>query len=570
MRVAAILLAIILHLAEETTSEQPPYEMTAFTAEPGIYYEKIGQLQQTKATWKMAIRIDVTALNIRYQQFQENLARIEEICNHAIRSVKNTCQITLQTIKRENSKTTRNLEQLRTIYRSPVIKRGLIDAVGQISKTLFGTMDAEDAKVINEQIQLLNNQQQTLQHAAKNQLKIINATIGHMEKLEQTLSYNENLMANVTRKLEEQLIYREGIDEQLLVLTAILNDLTTDINDITDYLTHAKHNILLTRVLPTEKIIVELREATSHIDRRLNFPFKIQAENWNSIQKYLDVNAYYDNSNIYTILAFPLIAYPMYEIIKITPVPVHNSHNVFTFLEPSHTLLGINRENHNYVILKENDLNKCTQENTKFTCAQNLPVYFITANAPTEIQLFVKTSTHIENRKQRHIISNVTFWIAVSEPQTWLFSTPKTINIVIQCNELPEIKIKIEKTGKITLRDSCKLTTPDIYLETTNRVYNKYVKMYLPEFNITDIIEKSITVNNKIESDKEIKLEPIIKDPTELMKISLSLEEIQKEMENNQPSIFTNKNIIYSIGSTVTIVIVISIIAVIIYVIKKK
>jgi hypothetical protein len=377
-------------------------------------------------------------------------------------------------------------------------------------------------------------------------------------------------MANFTRKLEEQLIYREGLDEQLLVLTTILNELTKDIDDITDYLTYAKHNILLTRVLPIEKIIVELREATSHVDRRLSFPFKIQAENWNSIQKYLDVNAYYDNSNVYTVLTFPLVAYPTYEIVKIIPIPIHNDHNVFTLLEPSHALLGISRENHNYVILKENDLNKCTRENTRFTCAQNLPVYFITANAPTEIQLFVKTSRYIENRKQRHIISNVTFWIAVSEPQTWLFSTPKTIDIVIQCNELPENKVRIQKTGKITLRDSCKLTTPDIYLETTNRVYNKYIKMYLPEFNATDTIEKGITINNKIESDKEIKLEPIIKDPSELIKLSLSLDEIQKEMENNQPSILTNKNIIYPLGSTVTIVIIISIIVIVIYVIKKR
>ncbi|XP_071642152.1 uncharacterized protein [Temnothorax longispinosus] len=104
-------------------------------------------------------------------------------------------------------------------------------------------MDAEDAKIINKQIQILNNQQQTLQHAAKNQLKIINSTIGHMEKLEQTLSHNENLLANVTRKMQDQFIqFREEINEQLLMITAILADLTTDINDITDNLTYARQH----------------------------------------------------------------------------------------------------------------------------------------------------------------------------------------------------------------------------------------------------------------------------------------------------------------------------------------
>ncbi|XP_071579737.1 uncharacterized protein [Temnothorax nylanderi] len=484
--------------------------------------------------------------------------------------IKNTCQIALRTTKRENDRTTRALEHLQTIYKAPVTKRGLIDAIGQISKTLFGTMDAEDAKIINEQIQMLDNQQQTLQHAAKNQLKIINATLGHMEKLEQTLSHNENLLANVTRKLHDQFIHQEEIDEQILLITAILADLTTDINDITDYLTYAQNDILLTRVLPLENIVVELKEATSHLTRGLNFPFKIQTENWNTIQKYVVVSAYYDNANVYTILAFPIVAYSIYEIIKITPVPIHNDHNVFTLLEPSHTLLGINRENHNYIILKESELNKCTRETTKFICDQNFPVYFVTANAPSEVQLYVKAPRYIENRGQRHIIANVTFWITVAEPQTWLYSTPKISEIIIQCNEMPENKIKIEKTGKITLRDNCKITTPDIILETKNRIYTKHVQMYLPELNVTNTIEKSITLDNKLDSEKEIKLEPVIKDPSELIKLSLSLDEIKKEVENNQPSVFSNKNIVYPVGSATIIVVIVSIIIVIIYVIKKK
>ena len=271
---------ITLHQHLRTgASPVPPYEVTQFINEPGIYFERIRHLQQTKATWKLAIRIDVTALNIRHQQLQRYLNHTEELCNYAVGDIKNTCQITLRITNRENDRMTHALEQLQIIYKSPISKRGLIDAIGQISKTLFGTMDAEDAKIINEQLQILNNQQQTLQHAAKNQLKIINSTINHMEKLEQMLSYNENLLANVTRKLQDQFIHREEIDEQLIMITAILADLTTDINDITDYLTYTKNNILITRVLLIDNIIAELKEATSHLTRGLHFPFKLQTEN---------------------------------------------------------------------------------------------------------------------------------------------------------------------------------------------------------------------------------------------------------------------------------------------------
>jgi len=93
---------------------------------------------------------------------------------------------------------------LRVLYKTLNNKRGLIDAIGTISKTLFGTMDADNAeRVINEQLNLLANNKQTLQHAIKNQdLKILKGTIGHMDSLEKTLNYNENLLLNVTERIK--------------------------------------------------------------------------------------------------------------------------------------------------------------------------------------------------------------------------------------------------------------------------------------------------------------------------------------------------------------------------------
>jgi len=65
--------------------------------------------------------------------------------------------------------------QIRTIYRSLTNKRrGLIDGIDSITKSLFGTMDANDEKLINAQIQLLQNKQLTLQHAVQNQVTVLN------------------------------------------------------------------------------------------------------------------------------------------------------------------------------------------------------------------------------------------------------------------------------------------------------------------------------------------------------------------------------------------------------------
>ncbi|KAL6252261.1 hypothetical protein P5V15_015232 [Pogonomyrmex californicus] len=152
----------------------------------------------------------------------------------------------MQIIQKDNAKLTQLLTRLRTIYYTRDSKRGPINAIGAISKTLFGIMDAEDEEHLNE-IQMLQEDQQTLQHATKTQIKIINATIGHMDALEKTVSHNENILRNFTVRMELQLAkytQREDMDENLLILRTIMTDLTKDVENTIDYLSLTKNGII--------------------------------------------------------------------------------------------------------------------------------------------------------------------------------------------------------------------------------------------------------------------------------------------------------------------------------------
>jgi len=91
------------------------------------------------------------------------------------------CQNIFKILEKDNIKLTRLILCLQTIYKATNVKRGLIDAIGTISKTLFGTIDTGDTRKI--QLELLQTQQNAVQHVARNQIKVINATIGHLETL---------------------------------------------------------------------------------------------------------------------------------------------------------------------------------------------------------------------------------------------------------------------------------------------------------------------------------------------------------------------------------------------------
>jgi len=113
----------------------------------------------------------IGALEIRSQQFQDYTEQLEQHCKTLIGNIHQMCTNVLQIIHKDSAKLTLLLTHLRTLYKTPNNKRGLTDAIDTVSKTLFGTMDADDEKIINEQLNLLRNNQQILQHAMKNQLK---------------------------------------------------------------------------------------------------------------------------------------------------------------------------------------------------------------------------------------------------------------------------------------------------------------------------------------------------------------------------------------------------------------
>jgi len=178
----------------------------------------------------------------------------------------------------------------------------------------------------------------------------------------------------------------------------------------------------------------------------------------------------------------------VYEIIKITPVPIHNSANIFTLIKTTYHLLA--KENRRYLLLNEHDLKECTQDSIRYTCDRRTTCKKM--HCAKYIQIYAKTSSQTQNCEKQHITTNTTFWITLSEQQSWLYSIPGEQEIAINCKNQKENKVMIKNTGKITLGPNCKLTTPEVTLKTTSQLHSKIIMAHLPKFNITSIRETNI------------------------------------------------------------------------------
>jgi len=69
---------------------------------------------------------------------------------------------------------------------------------------------------------------------------------------------------------------------------------------------------------------------------------------------------------------------------------------------------------------------------------------------------------------------------------------------------------------------------------------------------------------------KKTKLKQVIKDPLELIKLSLNIDEISDNLENEENNIFRNKYFVYPVGSGTLVIIIAIIIGIVIWVKKIK
>lgn len=173
-------------------------------------------------------------------------------------ALKNACK-TMNTLARQEIDHAQQLfKHIDTTYKQQTNKRrGLIDGLGSIAKSLFGVMDANDDKLIKEQLALIENQD-IISHATKNQLHVLNVTIAHIQKLEENIQSNENLLVNTTQRIrhsQEQEIEREELNEHFMILSTMITNLIRNLEDITEYLLYAKNGMLHPRLTPTRNII---------------------------------------------------------------------------------------------------------------------------------------------------------------------------------------------------------------------------------------------------------------------------------------------------------------------------
>lgn len=153
---------MLLGVQWSIATEKSSIEIQQFRDSPGIYYEEIGTVNIFSDTWNLIIHMDLEFLGEQEYRTINHLRTLQETCKGDEKN--HLCIILTESVDHLVKKIKENMGILHDLIggEHPRQRRGLIDGLGSLIKSITGNMDASDAEKIATELRTVRANEETL------------------------------------------------------------------------------------------------------------------------------------------------------------------------------------------------------------------------------------------------------------------------------------------------------------------------------------------------------------------------------------------------------------------------
>nr|CAH7719716.1 unnamed protein product [Callosobruchus chinensis]CAH7753509.1 unnamed protein product [Callosobruchus chinensis] len=337
-------------------------------------------------------------------------------------------------------------------------KRGLINGLGSIFKSISGNLDATDGERYDKMIEELQRNQNEIIASVKVQNSLSLELIEKFNKTVQQISHNENLLAekiDYVYSIFKGHAYSENnmvLKETIMQLTSVYETIITILQDIENSVLFSRINILHPSIIHTADLFNELKGLENKIGKD-HLPLPITLETIPLYEKLIRIHSYSHKNKITYILKIPITYSFRLNLYHLIPIPVLSDGQFRVIIPQTNYLL----KNELYFAFLNN------------SCVEITPGTHICENAnlqpiareqhgddPCEIQLFHATNV----TKCSRTVITVTQPICerIEQTKQWIFVHPKEDVIKAECFDQKQI-IKLIGTYLVNIPISCHIET---------------------------------------------------------------------------------------------------------------
>lgn len=230
------------------------------------------------------------------------------------------------------------LEKFKQLIPSIRVKRGLLNPLGSLIKTITGNLDNDDAVMYEKLIQEVK----TKQNALSMKVTVISEMLGSFTKIANSTKNNfiqiEESIRNMNRYLNESKLFQ--ISNKIIhIYNIFLHNFQTlyiRLNEIETAIAFAKIKMLHGSFIDTDEIMSLFKQ----IESTEKLTFSASIENIVKIEQSLEIKAYMKQNQIKLIMDIPLITNEFYNYFKLIPLPILNKyHNQTSLILPKYPYL---------------------------------------------------------------------------------------------------------------------------------------------------------------------------------------------------------------------------------------
>ncbi|KDR16722.1 hypothetical protein L798_09562 [Zootermopsis nevadensis] len=182
----------------KSSTHELGYSVDRYDESPGVYYEHLGEATFYNTEWKTVVYVNLKQTDSETDLLGQYINYVNKLC-HATEIQNSTDCHHFYTIAKDRFRQVRGsekvLKELIGSNNKPTrVHRGALNFIGDISKILFGTLDADDADYYNEQIKHFEESTEDMTSLMKQQLSIIKASLGTFNDTISDMEYNNKIV----------------------------------------------------------------------------------------------------------------------------------------------------------------------------------------------------------------------------------------------------------------------------------------------------------------------------------------------------------------------------------------
>lgn len=447
----------------------PQYTLTPINNTVGLFFYEEGTLKISNDKWTLLVYKDINPFKnaiINNDNTLEQIQKTIEENNPRTIAFKAQVQTHISLLKQISD--TVNLKYSEILadtknYHTNRRKRGLINGLGSIWKSISGNLDASDGEYFNDCIDKITQDQQQIETLLQKQISVTTSVIKNFNNTIQKLQIDEQTFNNDIEEIRSSIL---DISDDLAFYQAQVKTLDLceslmesyvfieeALDDILNAISFARLKILHSSIINPTDLVDSLQKISQSIHKN-NLPLPIFSS---SIAQYVDIielEAFQLNNKIIFVLRIPLVDPETYILYHLYPIPILDDRTGLHHILTS-TKKYVARNDDSLLYASFRNLDNCKQlSRSQKVCSDVLP-YPIDSDSACEAQL-LKQLHSLPKTCQTSLLYARDYNVQEINTNLWLITISEPLPVSVKCQGRDVVTKNINANSVLKLQPECK------------------------------------------------------------------------------------------------------------------